>query len=83
MMRQQTFCIMHTIIILLCLQISLIYTVHSNVTIMSLTDCELFVIKRDALRKVLYFHPEGNVLVCACMHDLMLNCMQFLKQVLA
>jgi len=59
----QAFCI---IVIILCLQISLIYTVHSNVSIVSLTDCELFVIKRDALRKVLYFHPEGNFLVCAC-----------------
>ena len=49
------------------LQISLIYPVYSNATIRSLTDCELFVVNRDALREVLYFHPESEFLcVCVC-----------------
>ena len=48
------------------LQISLIYPVYSNATIKSLTDCELFVINRDALREVLYFHPESELRVCVC-----------------
>lgn len=38
---------------------------YSNATIKSLTDCELFVINRDALRDVLYFHPESEFL-CIC-----------------
>ena len=31
-------------------------------TIKSLTDCELFIINRDALRDLLYFYPESEFL---------------------
>ena len=37
---------------------------YSNVTMRSLTDCELFVINREALSEVLYFYPEGKLYTC-------------------
>ena len=39
---------------------------YSNVTMRSLTDCELFVINREALSEVLYFYPEGKLYTCMC-----------------
>ena len=50
----------------MCVQINLVHPMYSNVTMRSLTDCELFVINREALSEVLYFYPEGKLCTCTC-----------------
>ena len=50
----------------MCVQINLVHPMYSNVTMRSLTDCELFVINREALSEVLYFYPEGKLYTCMC-----------------
>ena len=49
-----------------CVQINLVYPMYSNVIMKSLTDCELFVITREALSEVLYFYPEGKLYMSIC-----------------
>ena len=46
--------------IYVCIQLNLVHPMYSTVTMRSLTDCELFVINRDALSDVLYFYPDGK-----------------------
>ena len=53
-----------------CTQINLVHPMYSNVTMKSLTDCELFVITREALSEILIFYPEGKLYMSIYMYML-------------
>ena len=50
----------YSIHIYVSIQLNLVHPMYSTVTMMSLTDCELFVINRDALSDVLHFYPDSK-----------------------
>ena len=44
-------------------QVSLIYSVRSTAVVKSVTNCELFVLSRQSLKRAYFFYPEGIVCI--------------------